>query len=129
MPGSLESLAKTLSEFPITDDYWKKKPHVRELVHKKNFFPYDWLDSLDKFEQTSLPSIEAFSSILYSANGELAKISKCDYEHARKAWDTLQCKNFGDYHDFYLLTDVLIAADLFEKFRNTCLLNIYHHNL
>ena len=27
----------------------------------------------------------------------------------------------GDYHDVYLRTDVLIVADVFEKFRQVCL--------
>ena len=30
-------------------------------------------------------------------------------------------KNIGDYHDHYLKKEVLLLADVFEKFINTCL--------
>ena len=30
-------------------------------------------------------------------------------------------KNMGDCHDHYLKKDVLLMADVFEKFINTCL--------
>ena len=29
------------------------------------------------------------------------------------------CKNYGDYHDLYITTNVLILADVFEAFRDT----------
>ena len=38
-----------------------------------------------------------------------------------KIWNEFNIKNMGDYHDHYLKKDVLLLADVFEKFINTCL--------
>ena len=32
-----------------------------------------------------------------------------------------EMKTMGDYHDLYLKTDVLLLADVFEKFIGVCL--------
>ena len=39
----------------------------------------------------------------------------------QKTWDEFDMKNMGDYHDHYLKKDVLLLADVFEKFIGTCL--------
>ena len=38
-----------------------------------------------------------------------------------KIWDVFGMKNIGDYPDHYLNKDVLLLADVFEKFIDTCL--------
>ena len=38
-------------------------------------------------------------------------------------WKKVKMKTMKDYHDLYLKYDVLLLADLFEKFRNDILKN------
>ena len=38
-----------------------------------------------------------------------------------RIWDRFNMKNMGDHHDHYLQKDVLLLADVFEKFISTCL--------
>ena len=51
-------------------------------------------------------------------------ISLKDYLTCEKIWDKFDIKDMGDYHDHYLKKDVLLLADVFEKFTDTCL-NFY----
>ena len=43
------------------------------------------------------------------------------YLHAVDVWDVFKVNTMGDYYDLYLKTDVLLLADVFEKFINMCL--------
>jgi hypothetical protein len=85
------------------------------LLTKKGIFPYDYIDSFERLEETVLPCKEAFYSELTE---EL--ISDSDYYHAKKVWDCFHIKTIGEYADLYLKTDVLLFADVFEAFRDTC---------
>lgn len=38
--------------------------------------------------------------------------------HAQKVWRNFNCKTLADYHDLYVLTDVLLLTDVFENFRS-----------
>ena len=112
---SLDKLAKNLDK----KDFHSIKQefqHNAELVTKKGVYPYDYVNDLSKMLETQLPSKEEFYSKL---NDEI--LGDDDYQHAINVWSTFKCKTLRDYHDLYLKTDVLLLADVFEKFRNTCL--------
>ena len=48
-------------------------------------------------------------------------ISIKDHLVCEKIWDKFEMKNMGDYHDHYLKKEVLLLADVFEKFISACL--------
>ena len=48
-------------------------------------------------------------------------ISDENYLTCNKIWDKFNMKNIGGYHEHYLKKDVLLLADVFEKFIDTCL--------
>ena len=87
----------------------------RDLLLRKGVYPYDWVDSIDKFSETQLPPQESFYSKL-SDEG----ISNEDYLHAQEVWKKFNCQTFRDYHNIYNMSDVLILADVFENFRDVC---------
>ena len=74
------------------------------------------MSSWDRFEETQLPLIEAFYSNLNMSN-----ISEDHYQHLQRVWKELRIHNLGDYHDLCLCTDVILLANMFEAFRDTCL--------
>lgn len=83
------------------------------LLLRKGVFPYEYIDSHEKFKETSLPSIEKFYSDLKG------RISQKNYEHAQKVQKEFGCKNLGEYHDLYSKTDVLLLADVWTAFCET----------
>lgn len=44
-----------------------------------------------------------------------------EYEHALNLWRLCGMSSMQDYHDLYLMTDVLLFADAFENFRVTAI--------
>ena len=83
---------------------------------RKGVYPYEYMDTSDRFIEPKLPPKEAFYSKLSDAH-----ISDEDYTHAKKVWATFGYKTLGDYSDLYCRTDVLLLADVFEMFRKMCL--------
>ena len=46
-----------------------------------------------------------------------------DYAHAQRVWNNFNCATLGQYADIYLKTNVVLLVDVFESFRDMCLLH------
>ena len=46
------------------------------------------------------------------------KINNEKYEYVLKVWDRIEIQAIKKYHDLQLKCDVLLLADVFERFRN-----------
>ena len=112
--SSLDKLVKGTDEFPIMEKLMPEE-NKRQLLLKKGIYPYEYMDSFERFHEAQLPEKEKFYSSL-SGNG----ITDEDYAHAKQVWEALGCRNLGDYHDWYVTTDTLLLADVFENFRKVC---------
>ena len=86
------------------------------LLLRKGVYPYEYMDSWERFNETSLPDKEAFYSKLNEEG-----ISNIDYANGQKVWKVFQIKNLGEYHDLYIYYDTLLLADVFENFRDKCI--------
>ncbi|XP_068675675.1 uncharacterized protein [Montipora foliosa] len=115
MSSSLEKLVSNLPRESLKYTAEEFKGKKFDLMSKKGVYPYDFMDSFEKFDE-KLPSKEDFYSILNDEH-----ISGKDYQHAQTVWGTFSLKNMGEYHDLYLKSDILLLADVFENFRQTCL--------
>ena len=83
------------------------------LLLRKGVYPYEYMDSWEKFNETLLPDKEAFYS-----NLNMEDITDVDRRHVKRVFKSLTNKNLGDYHDFYVQSDTLLLSDVFENFRN-----------
>ncbi|XP_050066531.1 uncharacterized protein LOC126555674, partial [Aphis gossypii] len=87
-----------------------------ELVTRKGVYCYEYTDSWEKLSETALPSKEHFYSTLHESH-----IDDADYEHAIRVWEHFNLKTLGEYSDLYIKVDVMLLCDVFENFRDLCL--------
>lgn len=122
LQSSLDKLASHLRDsmkdrFAILSNRY---PDTRklQLLMKKGFLPYEFLDSEAKLEMTRLPDIQNFYSSLSNKT-----ITEDEYNHAKDVWEVFSIETMKDYLELYCQTDTLLLADIFENFREFTIKN------
>ena len=117
MSSSLDSLTKNLVGSGKRSFGFEDYSELQyDLLTRKGVYPYEYINSWDRFNKTQLSPIDVFYS-----NLNMSLISEEDYQHAQRVWKDFGIHNLGDYHDLYLRTDVVLLANVFKAFRDTCL--------
>lgn len=120
MSSSLETLVDNLASEGVKHFKQFRKAfqdhETVKLLLQKNEYCYEYIDCEEKFNETCLPPKEAFYNSLTKE-----AISDEKYAHAQKVWNFFNMKTLGDFHDLYVLTDTLLLADVFERFRDMTL--------
>ena len=125
--SSLVKLVKNLSDNDFKYLMEELGSKTLELLKQEDPYPYEYMDSFKRFNKENLPDKKCFhSSVKDGTTGDDGKklyghISDEDYLRGNKIWNEFSMINMGDYHDYYLKKDVLLLADVFEKFIDTCL--------
>ena len=93
-----------------------------EILKRKDAYPYEWVDSYEKFNYPQLPPKECFYSSLKDGKRDRSDVHISDeqYLYLKNVWE--KCFNkFEDFHNHYLKKDVLLLSDVFENFISTSL--------
>ena len=78
---------EAFKNFLITYQFCNGDLNKFVLLLRKGVYPYEYMDSWERFNETSLPPKKAFYSKL-----DLEDIKDKDSEHARKVWEVLEIK-------------------------------------
>ena len=78
------------------------------MLLRKGVYPCEYIDSWERFNETTFPNKKAFYGKLY-----LEDITDEDYIHVQKVFEELKLKNLGEYHGLYVQNGILLLADVF----------------
>ena len=104
-----------MKRFANTYEFYNGDTNKFILSLRKWVYTYEYMDSCEGFNETSLSDKKTFYS---ESNSD--DITDKDYAHAQKVFKELKLKKLG-YHDLYVQSDALLLADVFENFGNKCI--------
>ena len=90
--SDLDALVKNLSYNDFKYLSQKFSSDLLELVKQKGVYPYEYMNSFDRFSEDKLPDRCEFYSSLKDGS-----ISEKDYLRAVNVWNEFKMKSLGDY--------------------------------
>ena len=113
MPSSLEKLTVLLKNKNIDKFVHTKRLGGEnfELLCGKGIYPYEYIDSVERLQETCLPKKEDFNSLLTGKT-----ISEGDYQRAQRIWSVFECLSLSDYTRLYCRSDTHLLADVWRNF-------------
>ena len=109
---STKSINELIKKFPSMYQFCNGDHNKFVLLLRKVVYPYDYMDSWERLNETLLPPKKYYYSEL-----TLEDITDKDYNHDQKVFEEY-CTDIGDYHDLFVQTDTLLLAAVFGKFRD-----------
>ena len=94
---------ESVKDFPTSYKFCNRDLNKFFLLLRKGIYPYEYIDSWERFDENIIPPKESFYSEL-----NLENITDKDYEH------------LGECHDLYVQCDTFLLA-VFENFRSKCI--------
>ena len=113
---SYKSINGLNKKFPNTYQFCNEDVNKFVLLLRKVVYPFEYMDSWKKFNETSLPDKKDFYSELNKES-----ITDEDNAHAQKIWKVSEIKILGEYHELYVQSDTLLLTDVFENFKDKCI--------
>ena len=120
MNTSLDKLDQNLpsDQFTLLEQHFQTWPESStKLLKQKGCFPYCYIDSFEKLQETQLPPREKWTNSLQQFE---VTVTEAENARAIEVFNLFQCQNMGEYYNLYLKTDVFLLAAVVLCFRNVC---------
>ena len=99
------SLNRLIKKVPSVYQFCNGDLNKFVLLLRKGVYPYECMDSWERFNEASLPDKKACYREL-----NLEDITDKDYAHGQNVWKVFEIKNLGEYHDLYVHCNTLVLA-------------------
>lgn len=88
---------------------------ILDLITKILAYPYEYMDCFDQFNETSLPPIDKFYSLLTGKN-----VTEDEYKNAQEIWKAFNIQNL-EFTKLCNKMDVFLLTDIMENIRDISL--------